>query len=212
MVRTSFQCKGRMQWIDSARGIAMLSVILGHMNIGNNLKHVIFSFHMPFFFLLSGYFLRLQGSRRFIKSKAKHLLIPYVFTGICLILFTQILNMLKMIVHKGNIYPASRLFLEWIKAILLGSGGRTDFLWIHSDIAVGAIWFLPALFFAQCSINFLLEKKFGIVFILGIASVGIITAKNFWLPWSLQPATVASVFIMFGTLFAGGGIRFIILL
>lgn len=44
----------RLRWVDFARGLAMLSVIIGHEKTGF-LKFLIFSFHMPIFFLLSGY-------------------------------------------------------------------------------------------------------------------------------------------------------------
>lgn len=203
MVQTSARYKRRIQWIDSARGIAMLCVIFGHMNIGSVWNKIIFSFHMPIFFLISGYFLKKEENRTFVKKKAKHLLIPYVFTSICLISLSQILNMSKVILHKDNIYPANKLFIEWIKAVILGSGRRTDFLWIHSDIAVGAIWFLLALFFSQCMVHFFMKKRFAVLSIIGIAILGIATAKYIWLPWSMQSAAAAAVFIMIGYIVGG---------
>lgn len=183
----------------------MLCVILGHMEIADNLKHFIFSFHMPLFFLLSGYFLNPQNINRFAKSKARHLLIPYLFTGICLLLLTQIKNAVKSFFRMGRTWPAAKLFVEWIKAILLGSGSRTDFRWIHSEITVGAVWFLLALFFSQLIVCFLSKKKFAIGYVIGIAMTGLITARYFWLPFSVQPAAIGTVFVMTGYLVRGGG-------
>lgn len=43
---------------DIAKGIGMLAVILGHMSLPARLSGFIFSFHMPLFFLINGFFLR----------------------------------------------------------------------------------------------------------------------------------------------------------
>ena len=46
----------RIEWLDIAKGIGILLVILGHcLNINQRSFHLIFTFHMPLFFLLSGY-------------------------------------------------------------------------------------------------------------------------------------------------------------
>ena len=48
---------GRVQWIDFAKGIAILATILGHTadvgKTGSDVRALIFSFHMPLFFILS---------------------------------------------------------------------------------------------------------------------------------------------------------------
>ncbi|MGV3119497.1 acyltransferase family protein [Lactiplantibacillus argentoratensis] len=50
--------KKRIEWIDIARGITMISVVIGHSLYGYNnglLSHFIYTFHMPIFFILTGY-------------------------------------------------------------------------------------------------------------------------------------------------------------
>lgn len=42
----------RIDWIDFAKGITILLVIIGH-NVSGPLRGAIFSFHMPLFFILS---------------------------------------------------------------------------------------------------------------------------------------------------------------
>lgn len=53
--------KQRIEYFDAAKGIAIIAVIVGHMGLiarGMTLtEKFIFSFHMPIFFLISGYFL-----------------------------------------------------------------------------------------------------------------------------------------------------------
>lgn len=41
----------RIDWIDFAKGITILLVIIGH-NVSGPLRGAIFSFHMPLFFIL----------------------------------------------------------------------------------------------------------------------------------------------------------------
>lgn len=43
----------RIEWIDIAKGIGILLVILGH-TIALKYSKVLYTFHMPLFFLLSG--------------------------------------------------------------------------------------------------------------------------------------------------------------
>ena len=46
----------RIAWIDVAKGITILLVIIGHtLTFGSATRNFIFSFHMPLFFILSGY-------------------------------------------------------------------------------------------------------------------------------------------------------------
>ncbi len=45
--------KTRINWIDCAKGIAILLVIAGHTIEQPVIRGVIFSFHMPLFFILS---------------------------------------------------------------------------------------------------------------------------------------------------------------
>ena len=49
----------RLLWIDIAKIIGIYLMIIGHQNLlDENTTRVIFSFHMPFFFCISGMFWR----------------------------------------------------------------------------------------------------------------------------------------------------------
>ena len=52
----------RIAWIDMAKAIAILLMVIGHEASGN-IYTWIFSFHMPLFFILSGYGRRSSGCR-----------------------------------------------------------------------------------------------------------------------------------------------------
>jgi fucose 4-O-acetylase-like acetyltransferase len=69
----------RIEWIDLSKGIGMVLVILGHcVCFGGNIHNIVFSFHMPLFFILSGIVFG-NNQKNFVLKKAKALLVPYVY-------------------------------------------------------------------------------------------------------------------------------------
>ena len=65
--------------IDVTKGIGILLVIIGHVYAPNIIKYVICSFHMPLFFIISGYFFnQARTLSQIIYRNLKKLLIPYV--------------------------------------------------------------------------------------------------------------------------------------
>ena len=66
---------GRIQWIDIAKGIGIILVIIGHVSINANINDFIYSFHMPLFFIISGFLYK--PKKNFVKNKVRSILIPY---------------------------------------------------------------------------------------------------------------------------------------
>lgn len=74
----------RIEYIDTARGIAILLVVLGHClpSTTGVTNRVILCFHMPLFFFLSGMFAKNCTLPEFfgrVRLKARKLLIPQFF-------------------------------------------------------------------------------------------------------------------------------------
>ena len=70
--------KSRIEYIDIARGIAILLMIVGHA-IKPGLKYAfIFSFHMPLFIIVSGFFYRDKSFKSTLLNIIKKLIVPYV--------------------------------------------------------------------------------------------------------------------------------------
>lgn len=120
----------RIEYIDIARGIGILLVVLAHNDFGyvSAYAHkVIYSFHMPLFFFLSGYFLNVSiPFFDFIKKRFNSLLRPYLFT--------------IFLIYAGSISFGIMGFPTAIRRIvksLYGSGQYID--WVQ-------LWFLPHLF------------------------------------------------------------------
>ncbi len=104
----------REQWLDIAKGFAILLVVLGHVLIGfltaemypqytNGLNYVvytIYSFHMPLFFAISGY-LYGRYEDRATPEKAKEVLIKKLIRlGIPFVLFSWIQGLLHLVLNK----------------------------------------------------------------------------------------------------------------
>ena len=82
--------KRRIQYIDIAKGIAMICIVLGHL--GNpQINRVVFTFHVPVFFFITGYFINTSLSvKDFIKNKTRTLLCPYIFTCLAIIILATL--------------------------------------------------------------------------------------------------------------------------
>lgn len=48
--------KKRLIGVDIARGIAIIAIIIGHMGF-KNVNRVVYTFHVPIFFLITGFFI-----------------------------------------------------------------------------------------------------------------------------------------------------------
>ena len=69
----------RLEYLDLYRGIGIFAMVLGHIYIGALFDQFIHAFHMPMFFIVSGFFI--SGKEPFFEfffHKIKKLLIPYI--------------------------------------------------------------------------------------------------------------------------------------
>ena len=120
----------RIGYFDVARGIGIALVVLGHNDLGALspfFQQLIYSFHIPLFFFLSGYFINTSiPFLEFFKKRFHAILKPYLFT-IFLIYFASV-SFEKM----GFQTAIGRIFKS-----LYGSINYIDW---------GQLWFLPHLF------------------------------------------------------------------
>ena|GEM_PF-560778 len=86
----------RQTWIDVCRGIVIVLVVLGHgefrdfpiLALPSMVQHFIFGFHMPFFFIISGYLYKSVSVATMAKKAWHRYLIPYFilsFINLCII-------------------------------------------------------------------------------------------------------------------------------
>ena len=194
----------REKWIDTAKGIAILLVIIGHSS--NDLVGIwdfrfVYGIHLVMFFLLSGYTLRkAELTREFLNKKFRRLMVPYFYT--CgAVLLTDILNS-RILNHNISIQRITGIISLDLLRSFFASGSYTEFGAVKIGSRIGAIWFLPALFFAILIFELMLrrvnnDKLLGI-YTGFLAVLGVITARFLWLPFSIQSGMLATFFLWIG--------------
>lgn len=128
--------------IDILKTLGIFLVIVGH-NTDGLLHQYIYSFHMPMFFILAGYFYKEREVLSSVKHDFKRILLPYIlyFLVVCFLDY----------MHNG--ISLLRLFQDIIK-VIWGSVIRIDVLGHHVQ-GIGYLWFLPALFVCKNVFNFI---------------------------------------------------------
>lgn len=188
--------KKRVGYVDVARGIAMICIILGHLNV-NNINRVVYTFHLPIFFLISGYFISEKGRLSdFIKKKFRTLIVPYLLTCFVMILLAG-----GIAFFTGGIAGTGKAMAEWGIATLCGSGNEyTKPFYIRT---VGALWFLWATFWGYILLRIALKFKRGQrgLFVAVIFVLGYYSSKLFWLPLCIQRGASALLFMYIGYLY-----------
>lgn len=141
--------KQRLTYIDIARAIGILFVVLGHVNqfyrdsqgIENSQTLIfIYAFHMPLFFILSGILFSEKTFHElsffdFLIKKVKALLVPYLFLDITAGLYETVIS--------------SKIQISSIAEVVKNT------LTLHCN--VGANWFISALFIGEIFLYFFLK-------------------------------------------------------
>ncbi|MBR0156167.1 MAG: acyltransferase family protein [Clostridia bacterium] len=186
----------RKDYLDIARGIGILLVVLGHCPlVYNPLKQWIYSFHMPLFFIISGmvwdrashekkgYF-----SGRFIADKVKRLIIPCFIWGIFYLLLDAILD------HSFSIK----------RIIYLLYGSQAGF---QRSGSLSSLWFMTCMFLSVCAFE-LLQRCFAkakhrlpalLCVSAAFAAAGLFLPRiAVGYPWCADVAFLAAAFMIWG--------------
>lgn len=137
----------RLHYLDAARGAAILLVILGHIwETEQPIPTLIYSFHGPLFFIISGILTAYTSQERrpvkqLVFSRLRNLIVPYLFFETVFLLIFGIRNHFDFSSQNGQVY-----------------GGL-----LLSPLNV-PLWFLPTLFFAELflllSLRFLRNRRY----------------------------------------------------
>ncbi len=152
--------KNRLDYIDVCKALGIILVILGHTyNIPHHLYNIIYSFHMPLFFILSGYTFNRDKNinmsfGEFISKKSKQYLIPY---------FIFCIANLGIQIAWALVFSSHDITLDYlitnVKGILL----------CYSNMAnmpnCSPLWFLVCLFFSDILFWIIIKLKEKYAFI-----------------------------------------------
>lgn len=176
----------RVDWVDTLKFIGILSVILGHINFP--LNGFIYTWHMPLFFMVSGFFIKFETSfKNFAVKNFKRLMIPYFIFSV-IGLFMEILK--RYLLHREALDYAHEL-----KGIFVDM----DFAGLCDTYAF-VLWFLPALFFARVFL-YLIKNKIPSLLLQSLV-VALLFMGSFYidLPFGLDNALNSLIFVYIGNI------------
>ena len=191
----------RVDWIDCAKGIGMILVIISHTFTGANsteqfLRGILFSFHMPLFFILSCMTFRFSGDdAEFVRKTRcafRHLCVPA--------LFIYLVNIIIEICISYQFIDWKWFWIGKLKILVYSSG--TD---VHTGGTVipafGMMWFTVVLFTGRSLFDYLhLKLKpawfAAAVFLLTLAGVLIGERKPLLLSFDIAMSVM--LFFYFG--------------
>ena len=147
----AYKTKNKITNISISKGIGIMLMVTGHIFVCSDnmfIHNFIYAFHMPLFFMISGYCFserHLDNFGNYFKRKIVSLYYPYVFWLVLLAIFHNYLLDI-------NIYDINNLwgcdsyytidsFLKQIYNIVFYLDGK--------EILVGQLWFVRTLFFVS---------------------------------------------------------------
>lgn len=195
----------RIEYLDIAKGIGILFVVLGHNHIKIEypiIYQVVYSFHMPFFFLLSGMFFKpAYGFFELARKRFHTLLKPFI--AYMVIVYTAAIFFTKI--------DLPTIFSRIIKAFY---AGPNTLEWVP-------LWFLPHLFLVNLLAFGLIKLLYDrlpqlwmrlllLALMVGVGAATIqlfapvrypFLGRNvefFGLPWSADLLLITTAFFMLG--------------
>ena len=187
--------------LDVMRGIAIIFVVLGHAGVSSYVWSFIYSFHMPLFFFISGYFCNTNiDFKTFLKKKIKGLYFPFFKYYVLFIIASPILH--RFLLTKNN-YTSIDSFLSALFLSFRFRVGAIDLL--------GQFWFLPVLFFVTLLVyscvkifNQLIKREYSYLLLGGavLSIIGGIGMKCHWYaPYDLYGVLYFSFYYLIGWCF-----------
>lgn len=171
----------RIQWVDCAKGIAMLLVIVGHTVEQPLIRGLIFSFHMPLFFMLSGYTSKFVDTKEAFLNRLKRSAVSLLVPAYVLYLVRLPLLMLRDGTHD--------LAVQILLTMLFSSGSSTSLLGIKVPV-FGMMWFLVVLFWMRTLYDLLhLLCRHNVHMLIAVSIIGLLgvgVSKIHVLPFSFD--------------------------
>lgn len=192
----------RLAWIDQARGAAMFLVVLGHAHLGKTPQSLIYSFHMPLFFMITGLTLqkdraRSQSFRDYLMKHGKRLVVPYFWCDFCMFPMWFLQHRVLDRIQDEGFFPTLK-GIFYSNSLLMASPANPT-------------WFFLTLFLALLGYKVLLNLSGGdgwkeFVLVIACGFLGFADQKKD-LPWHLNTAACGIVFLYIGTKIMEAGYR-----
>ncbi len=182
----------RIEWIDSLKGLGMLLVVLSHTAIDHDTNRVLYAFHMPLFFLISGFLFsphKYVSISSLVRKRTQTLLVPYLFYALgSYVLWANVAR------HYGADADSGLSVLTPLIGIAYSVGSGE---WLIPNCP---LWFLTCLFVTEClywSFHQIARSKTQCGLMLIASAVGGYLASLYLgirLPWGADVALTAVAF------------------
>lgn len=187
--------------LDIIKGIGILLVVLGHVSENEFISGFIYNFHMPLFFILSGY-IYVKFSKKdivnFSVNRIKRLMLPYFFWGIITLIYWIVIErFLRNQTDISLFIPILNLFL----ASCTSNG------YVYNAV----LWFIPCMLVTSLIFNLLYVKlkKYTYIIVLALGIIELIygnfyyenSEKMFRLPYMLDVVGVTLLYYGIGALY-----------
>lgn len=165
-----------------AKAIALMAVIVAHVGLPYYITVGLYAFHLPIFFIISGYFFKAEDNfGKFLKKKIKGYLIPYCSAAIAIIIFR----------FCGKGFQLSVL--------------RTDVFLLLVQRRYSTLWFLAALFWGMIIFWIICRLTSGnmkhILIVSTVISIIFILYDTYIkipMYWNMDTACIIQFYLAFG--------------
>ena len=144
--------------IDYTKAIGIILMVLGHCYSNTNLLiRWLYSFHMPLFFIAPGIIYGQKKSKlKFSwKNRLISIILPYFIFGAVYTIFLFSLSKFQDV----------NMMVIRFKMLFTLQG-------------VSALWFLPCIFLAELIFKFLLNQKYGLIYIISVMLIGLFSPNT----------------------------------
>ena len=162
---------------DIIKGICILLMVIGHCPIDAVLKNFIYSFHMPVFFFVAGFFFKQKNFIKTLDTSIRRLVIPFVFVFSIIFVVGYIID-----------------FLDCFSIIVFS---RIDVDNLTHDILFNEknpVWFLLALFWCRIIFTSLRKIKNDTTILVIVMVAAVVAINAFYFikpPLSIVPGFAA---------------------
>jgi fucose 4-O-acetylase-like acetyltransferase len=191
----------RLLWIDFAKTIGIWLVVFGHIKIPENFTNVIYSFHMPLFFFISGYLERDRTIKETFRNGLKTIIIPYVILYGLFYLWWFPVSLVRHPEIFGKISLDSAIIKPFL-GMIFGVGYNT----IFSTMIDVPLWFLIGLFFVKiffCFLRTIFKQNIILILLTNFVIIAIvyrIKTMEIDLLFSLDSAFLALPYFVVGNI------------
>lgn len=129
--------------IDSVKGLLILLMVIGHVFLSGVLHDLIYLFHMPCFVLISGFFIKDEGTLQFLNKLIRRLYSPFVITNIIALLLTNKLVDIGIYESNRMIQNNSQYFTRAARILFM----------LGEEHIFGPLWFIRYLFWSKILVH-----------------------------------------------------------